>query len=400
MFRSITHKQLRALLAAAALMAAYGLTNNCVGYFVAPVTENLGIPRASFNLYFTIMSLASLAIAPFFGHLLQRVPIRRIIFTGGVIGSACFAAFAFCRAIPMFYIVALILGLVQNGCTSMTAVVIITRVFQGGSGSFTGLAMAGTGVCSVIMSLLLPGFMEATSWNAGYLLLSAVWLAMLILAALLLDERRENVSNAQSGESSAPLTGATYAQALHSPQLYILLVCVVLLNASMIFIQHMPAFFVEMGTTATLSGTIMSVFSVFLIVCKISLGNLFDRLGGVKTTLIALCCYAAGLWVMLGGSIPLLCAGAALSAFGMASTTVLIPLITKLIFGQREFALIWSLVSMATVMGTAIGSPAWGMVYDHLGSYRPAVMIVPLVVIADAVTLAVMLCKTVQWETS
>ena len=106
------------------------------------------------------------------------------------------------------------------------------------------------------------------------------------------------------------------------------------------------------------------------------------------------------MWFMLFGNIPLLCLGAAFSAFGMASSTVLVPLVTKRIFGTRDFAPIWSIISMATVLGCALGSPAWGMVYDFLGTYKPAVIIVPFIVIADGLILVRMMSdkRAVIWE--
>jgi len=403
MFKKMTMHQRRSLLAAAALMFAYGLANNTLGFFVTPVTQSLGSSRAAFNFYYTIMSIVSLVIAPVFGQLLNRVKVGKIVLAGCVVGALCFLAFSFCRVMPMFYLVAFFLGIVQNGCTSVTAVVIIHRAFTEDSGTATGFAMAGTGICSLIMSLILPSFIGALGWAAGYQLQAILW-AVMTFAAVLLTRRAAVDPSSPTAPDTADAegqgSGATFSQAMHSPRLFVLITVVILLNMAMIFSHHMPAFFIEMGCSATLSGMIMGVFSVFLIICKIGLGTLFDKIGAKRTTLIAFFCFASGLWFMLFGNTPLLCLGAAFSAFGMASSTVLVPLVTKRIFGTRDFAPIWSIISMATVLGCALGSPAWGMVYDFLGTYKPAVIIVPFIVIADGLILVRMMSdkRAVIWE--
>ena len=51
------------------------------------------------------------------------------------------------------------------------------------------------------------------------------------------------------------------------------------------------------------------------------------------------------------------------------------------------------MITMATAIGGAVGSPAWGLVYDLLGSYRPAVLLAPVLVFADLCVLVVLMKK-------
>ncbi len=391
----MTKAQKRAVLAGALLMFAYGLSNNALSYMVAPVSEGIGCSRAAFNLYYTIMSIVGFLAAPFFGHLLDRIPIQRLLLTGAVIGGGCLAAFSFCRVIPAFYGIAVVLGLIQNGCTQMSAVVLINRSFTSGSGSAIGLAMAGTGVCSVILSLVLPNFIERFGWENAYRLQGISWFAVMLFACMLAREGHNGAKEEakEGGVSEEDLEGVSYKEAVKSPSLYLLMLCVTVINMTSLFLQHMPAYFVELGATPVIAGTIMSVFSIFLIVCKISLGSLFDKLGPIRTTCVAFTSFALSMWVMSLGDIRLLYVAAAMAAFGMSSTTVLVPLVTKHIFGRKEYAPIWGMITMATAIGGAVGSPAWGLVYDLLGSYRPAVLLAPVLVFADLCVLVVLMKK-------
>ena len=397
--KGFTSKQLKCLLAGLMLMLCYGLSNNTVSYFISPVSEALGISRAAFNLYYSIMSVVTLVCTPFIGQLLQRVDLRKVMLLGGVVGGMSLMIFSFCPAIQFFYVVAVFFGIVQNGTTNVSAVVIVNRAFSGSSnnGIATGIIMAGTGICSTIMSLILPSFIINYTWRGGYRLEGILWFAMFALAILLVgDVAVAPASGAKQAKGTAvSQPGATYAQAIKSPVLYLLIACVVVLTLDTIFVQHMPAFFQELGSDAVAAGKIMSVCSIVLIIGKICLGGIYDRMGGIKTVIFNIGCLIIGYYIMLIGGTFCMWAGALISVFGMCCTTVLLPLITKHVFGEKEFASIWSMISMSVALGCAIGSPLWGTIYDLFGSYKPAVAIFPIV---EAVDLALIIFLMLRFK--
>lgn len=373
--------QKKSLLAAVLLMIAYGFTNNTLGYFILPVTESLGCSRAAFNLYFTIMSLVTFGVTPFYGYLLQNDREKWILTAGAILGSTSFLIFSCAKNIEVFYIAAGLIGLVQGGATSMPAVVLISRAFHEKSGLATGITMTGNSICNGIMSLILPLLIERTGWENGYLLQAALWGIMLLAALILAKDRKAETVQKDIGSPERPAVSPLEKKAYCKRIIVVFNACVVVLSMFMVFLQHMPAFFTEMGASARQAGFIMSFFSIFLIVCKISLGAMFDRLGAVKTTWISLASFAVSFWIMLHGGMIFLCIGSLFTAFGMASITVLLPLITKYTFGAENFTSAWSSVSMAMIFGTAMGSPAWGLVYDGMKSYKPAVLRVPVLVL-------------------
>lgn len=382
--------QKKSLLASVLLMIAYGFTNNTLGYFILPVTEDLGCSRAAFNLYFTIMSLVTFAVTPFYGYLLQNDCEKWILTAGAILGSASFLLFSCAKNIEVFYIAAGLIGLVQGGATSMTTVVLISRAFHEKSGLATGITMTGNSICNGIMSLIIPSLIERAGWENGYRLQAALW-GIMLLAALILAKNRKAETVQKDSDSPERPADSLLEKKAYKRTIVVFNACVVVLSMFMVFLQHMPAFFTEMGASVRQAGFIMSLFSMFLIACKISLGAMFDRFGAVKTTWISLISFAVSFWIMLHGGMIFLCIGSLFTAFGMASITVLLPLITKYTFGAESFTSIWSSVSMAMIFGTAMGSPAWGLVYDGTKSYKPAVLCVPvLVLLITALLVSVM----------
>ena len=374
------------------MIFGYGLVNNTLGFFVTPVSQALGCSRASFNLYYTISCVVSLFASPFFGRMLQRTNARRLILAGMAVGGAAFFSFALCTRIEMFYGAAFLLGLVQQGATSVTAMVLVTRAFKESAGAATGFVMSGTGICSVSMSFVLPALIERAGWKAGYLLEAALWLLVMGAAWLLTagtveypqDLPKEREASGKEGPEGAGGETPSVSRGL----LLLLGICFAVQGVGTIVVQHVPSFLTEVGMTTAESSLLMGVFSLMLIFGKLLLGFIFDHMGEVKALVINFLSFGAGMWLMARGNTASVWAGAVLLSFGMASITVLFPLIAGFVFGQREYAPVWGMLSMAISCGTALGSPMWGAVYDHFGSYRPAFLAMPFVVIVNCLVLA------------
>ena len=83
--------------------------------------------------------------------------------------------------------------------------------------------------------------------------------------------------------------------------------------------------------------------------------------------LLMLAVFAAGCLAMMSKALAY--PGLILLAFGMGIYTTLLPQVVRRIFGSREYAGIWSLVSTAGCAGTFVANPIWGTIYDKTGSY-------------------------------
>lgn len=396
MLKLYSKEQIKVLVGSLLMMMAFGMVNASVGYFVAPVTQSLGVSRASFTFYYTIMNLVGIVVMPFIGQMMTRVSPRRIVLLGGLGGGLCIAGFSLCSQLWMFYLLGVLLGLVHSGCTMLAVVAVINSWFGDKSGTPTGIAMAGTGVSGILLGLTLPTVLEHLGWRTGYLCMGVCWTAAMLLAAALVGskpsgEGASGPSDQAPGSGGAERSGITFSQAVRSPRLYALMLGIFVLSAPGCFLQHMPAYFVEQGTSDLLAGTIMSTFSMFVIVFKILQGYLFDRFGAAKTTVLAVLVYAAGFWVALSKLVPVLYLSAILLAFGMASLTVLPPLLTRTVFGSRDYAAIYSITSIAYTLGNATGVPLWGMVHDGTGAYSAGVLCAPILLLADLALLLALL---------
>jgi len=86
-----------------------------------------------------------------------------------------------------------------------------------------------------------------------------------------------------------------------------------------------------------------------------------------KGGLLTMGAFAAGSLAML--SRALAWPGLVLLAVGMGIYTTLLPMVIRRVFGSREYASIWALVSTVGCAGTFVGYPMWGAIYDLTGTY-------------------------------
>lgn len=381
----------RVLAAGLLMIFGYGLVSNTLGFFTVPVSQALGCSRSAFTFYYTIASVVSLITAPIFGQLLQRCNARGLILLGAVVGGGAFGVLPLCRTVAHLYLAALLLGLVYQGASNMAAIVLVSRAFGERAGLATGVIMSGTGICSAVMSFVLPTMIQETGWRSAYWLEAALWLGVMLLAFFLTRNTVETPAGEAHQSQMPEKQQVTLRSVLQTPSFFALFFCFGVQGVATIVVHHIPSYLTELGKSAVESSVVMGVFSVVLIGGKLLLGVLFDRLGAAWSLFLNFLSLALGMWMLAIGGDAMLFPGAALTSFGMASIMVLFPLITRALYGDRSYAAIWGVMSMASTLGTACGSPLWGASYDCFGSYRPALMVMPVVILSNAAVIMLLM---------
>ena len=140
------------------------------------------------------------------------------------------------------------------------------------------------------------------------------------------------------------------------------------------------------GTMLAVGVTMATVMMASQAVCKLALGVCADK--NSKVSFLAAC--ATGiigvLLVWFGtGSTMVLYAGAAVYGFFFASCVVLVPILVRQLFGQREYPEIYSRVSMFVNIVGAIGAPFWAL----FGKNYPMLFTVAIVLLVVVLLLGI-----------
>lgn len=348
-------------------MMSMALTTTALSFFVGPVCRELGFGRGTFTVYYSILTAAGTLASPFLGHAAQRWGVRVVAAVSAFWTAAGLAAFSFCRELWMFYLAGAFTGFFGTACVTLCASVTVQTCYRGPLASrLTGLVMAGSGAGGMIVSLFLPGIIDGFGWRAGYRLTALCWLVLGLCAVWLLENGGQTAEARARTEDSR---GMSRAQAIGSGKMYLLILVIVLLSAASGIQQQLPAALESFGLDTATVGGAMSFFTAMLALGKILQGLLYGRAGAKRGGIIMVTLYAAG-FALLGGEVIL--PGLLTLAVGMGTVTTLMPIVTRTVFGGREYASIWSILSAFSNLGAMIAAPLFGMAFDLTGSYAGA----------------------------
>ena len=363
-------KELRPSIAAFALMVAMALTTTALSFFIEPVCEELGLGRGSFTIYYSLMTASGAFSIPFHGQIINKKGVRSILTVSAFWIAAGLFGFSLSTKLWMFYAVAAFMGIFGTSFLSLCANVIVQQAYSSvRASSLLGLVMSGSGVGGMILSMVMPGFIENFGWRTGYRLLGICWL-VLVLGALLLG----NIQPIGSvGKRHTSVDGMTRDEAMKSPKLYLLVAVIFILSAACGIQQQIPSVLGGFGYGTAQVSTMMSFFTAALAVGKILQGILYSRLGPARGGYIIIAVFGLSFVLLCfpGMAYPALVA----LAVGMGCVTTLMPIVTRFVFGAREYAAIWSILSTASSIGALIATPLFGMAYDATGSYTPAMAV-------------------------
>ncbi len=381
--------------------AGIGIIMNTMGVFIKPVAESLGFTRGGFTLYFTIAALAMMVMAPVMGKLLERYDIRLIMTICTTMMAVSFALFSQCRTLPQFYVVAVFLGIGSAGSHIIPVSMMITNWFVDKRGLAMGIAFAATGVGGLIFNPLANWIIMNYGWQTTYLTFGLIIGVFSIPTAIFIVRAKPTDLGllpyggeaAIKRQSQTETGGLMATEAFRSSAFWMLaLIILFIAIANMGVLHHIVPYLTDLGFSSTTAAALMSLHMTMLVFGKVLAGALADRLGLMKSYLllmtglmisIVLLYGAQWMWVAVVFSV--------LFGFSIAVRTVLPPLMTARVLGQKHFAVIYGFLNIFTTLGTAVGVPLSGFIYDWTKSYSLAFAIyIGLCIIAAALGGAVL----------
>ena len=351
--------------AAFLVIMAMALTSSTISFFLEPICESLQISRGSFSLIFSLMSVAGALSNPFVGQYAGKKGVRGILFLTGLWAGSCMILLSMVTKLWMLYAVAFCLGMFGSSCVCLCGNVMVQQAYFGPQASgILGAVMAGTGVSGMIFSLIIPRIIEGFGWQTGMRVMGICWLSLVWLGMILMGKQESPQFSKANG---AVGLGMTRAEALKSPKLYLQMAVIVVISACCGLQQQLPSLLGSKGYSSGQVSVMISTMTVFLALGKFGQGLLYGKIGVEKGGLLTMAAFAAGSLAMLTKALAW--PGLVLLAVGMGVYTTLLPMVVRRVFGSREYASIWALITTVGCAGTFVGYPLWGTIYDLTGTY-------------------------------
>ena len=400
---------------------SFALINSILGVYMVPVTTALGFARAEFSLMMTTQTVSIVIMMPVLGTLFanKKVNINLFMTICAVLMISCPLICSFASSIWMFYLAGFLSGFGVAACFSLAAPILIGNWFiSKHRGKMLGIASGFTGISTIAWAPMFTMLIASQGWRTTYLI-NAVLIAVLILPWTLFVIKRNPEDkglkpfgydeNAVDIKDNSSNVGMPAKKAFMTPAFWLVFFGVALVAIGGGFISNQPAIAKELlantpdaANSAIIGASMISAAALGNLLSKIGFGFVADRLKLGITFLMFLLVWVAAyiLWIVAGSSAGVLIAGGFCIGFSNAPSRVGWPLTIRKVFGNVDYAKLWSTVVIASSITGGFSTAAIALFYDVTGSYQNALYIgvVLVALIAVFAFVASSFVGKMKWE--
>lgn len=364
-----------------------GIVANTAGIYLQPVSSEFGWPLAKMNFYLTIVQIVMTLTLPIAGYVIPRINIKIAIGVPALLMGSTYAISSLFQSLTVWYIAGVILGVCYGFLMYIPIPLLINNWFKKHVGTVLGLVVAGASLIAAFTNPIGSMLIAEYGWRFARVVLGVTSLILslpLIILFLRLkpsdiglvpygaEKVTENTKNPAEKE-----IGVGSRKAFRSLSFYMIFIFSGLLVMTASMLQQVPGYAVSAGIPATVGATGVSCIMIGGIIGKIVLGALTDRIGFVKTAILASCCGVGGIGLIMlaGNNIPLFLAGASIFGIAYASIVIIPPMAVRDTFGTKDYSQIYSWITVANGAFGALTPIGVGLIFDMTGSYRLAWLI-------------------------
>jgi len=353
--------------------------------------------RGEVSLCQSINSIAGGVMGIFVGRMLQRNSPKKFMLWGSVISGLCTLIISLAHSLWFLYLFFLIGGVAGAFSNAIAMFTILSRWFSRKWGTAIGIAMTGGGIGSILIQPLVGNIAQNYGWQATYILAGGLVLAINVpLILFVLKDRPEVMGlrpdggkpaigpaiikpNIQNPEKLPATDGNTrFLSYLKNPSLWLmgLSFAFAAIGSSAVTTQEV-SLLTDMHVSDTVAATARGITLGIGAVSALASGWLADRFFSRYVTLLFLILSIIGMFILVPAvSMSQIWPFVVIYGLGIGAGGTLLPIVTKDIFGARDFSAIFGFVIVLLAIGNSIGAPLAGFMFDATGSYHRVFMII------------------------
>jgi MFS family permease len=382
------------------------------GLFVVPVTEELGISRATINNGYIAMLLGVAVISPFVGRLLDKFSARIVILSGAIVYAAGLICVSLVES-PLIMLMIMLIPVAYGyaACGTLAVNTVIVRWFKRRRGTALGIMAVSTSAGGFVFAPLTAMLIANFGWRTALLINGGIAVVAVFLMTVLLirnlprgtefgyekefnaadnDGRAVGEKNSLKKNRNEDDRIWTYAELLRNRSFWLLTLAIgLMLGSDQAMITAKIPYFIDIGIDMRAAAFIVSCMTASAICGKLLVGYLADKVDlryvftGVAVCHVALQIVyiaAPGYWTLLFFA----------TIFGIAIGGVFPVWSTMLAwtFGTKNYGTVMGAMTIATKGMAVVAVRFIGEVHDKTGSYVPGfaafsvAMLVSIVLVA------------------
>ena len=356
----------------------YSIAQNIQPLFVPYVIKQFGFSLAGFSLIFTCGAIASAIFSPVLGNVFEKVNIKLLFLLGATLSAVGFMGFGFSHNLAQFYVLA---AMQKVGCLLFSGIgvpYLINSWFpKEGRGKALGIAFSGGSIGNVFLQQITSQMLASRGATYSYIFLGVLALVcslpiVMIFVRLPKAGEVEVVEENEAEEVQTSGFDGLGAKATKKNKYFWLFsigYAIIAVSISALSTQYATYFTGELGLSATLVGTLGSVFAAFCLIGNVSGGALFDKIGTLKTMTISMLLQGVAIVALIFcAKVPALAflfsIAYGLNVYSYMSAPAFMA---TDVFGKKESSKIFGTISLLFALGYAFGSTLVGMIVDKVG---------------------------------
>lgn len=359
------------------VFSALGLCSSNKSLYLGAITDALKIPRSAFSLNDTFRYVTQVIINMFFGVLVNRFGTKKLMCAGFLCLVASSTTYAFAKSIYVFYIGGVFLGLGLSWTTTTMVGYVVGKWFKEKKGTVMGAVLAANGVGAALSAQIVTPIIYKSAFGYRNAYLLSAFFGVLIFLIILLFYREKKDGEKYKKKTIEGQSGAEFSQILKMPCFYLAAICIFFTGAILQGINGIVAtHMADVGISKTYIATVLSVSSLVLTCSKFLTGFIYDKKG---LRVAAVICDLSAVVVMAVLSVltdstagyVLAMMYAPFSSIALPLETVMIPIFSLDLFGERSYNKILGIFVSVNYAGFALGTPIMNLCFDIFKSYKP-----------------------------
>lgn len=381
-----------------------GLTFFGFGVFMEEFRLTYGWSVTAIALGYSIQMLEQGLLAPFTGHILDRVGPRRMAVAGVTIISLSFLLFSQATSLPVYYAACMVMALGQSIGGPNAFSLAIMRWFVRKRGQAMSVITTGNGF-GYFATLIIAALIAGCGFHATFVVLAAVIFVAGIPLALVIRDRPENLGLLPDGEiASADSHGSTATaarahssgglevrEAMRTPAFYLLVLAMGAGAAAQIVwivfqVPHLKA----AGFSLGFAGMQAAIYGLAAIPLRWAVGWLGDTFGRKQMYMLAVALEGIGLcffafvtperwWLFIPFYLTF--------GIGHAGWLVMTNSLPADFFGSKRFATIRGIIIALQIPVSIVVPLFMGLVFDTRGNYQLAYLVIGCITFGGALCL-------------
>jgi MFS family permease len=348
------------------------------GTLVVPLGQAFGWTRPELQACITFLfggAVISLQLVGWFNlrYGIKRVTVASLLLL--VLGYL--ATTQLTSSIWSMYLAFALLPIVGMGTLALTWTQLLSLWYERNRGLALAIGLSGTGLTAAIIPRLMTWGIEQWDWRAAFVILAILNLVVL-LPLTLLWFRLPGVNTATEGAIKAgdtrllALPGMSFREGMRSGKFWICNLALSLVISAVVgMVTSTIPLLQSRGLSAADAGLIFSGFGISLIVGRMLIGYLLDRLWPPAVAACSLVLPAVGCMIYLSGStdFQMLLLAAMLVGFGAGAEFDIAAFLVARYFGLREYGRLFGVHQGLNTVASALAPLLFAFMLSRSGDY-------------------------------